>query len=264
VRRSTSLRPISANPQRHRDVAARALAWTRWQRDSICDQIEPWEHGSVLRTPRYPTWFEASLVRVEDDPGMTMAELVAFADRALAGFGHRLISFEVAEAGAALPTEFQAAGWRTHPLVYMHHEGLRPSVDDAQVREVPYDAVEHLRRAWHHEDFPSQDPTEFHADMREVRLARGDRTLAVHDAGEPIAYAALDSGENQVEVGAVYVLPQYRGGGRGTALTRAAIAAAGDVDDVWICADAEDRPRHLYARLGFRPVLHTMDFLRLP
>ena len=86
----------------------------------------------------------------------------------------------------------------------------------------------------------------------------------MHEAGEPIGYAALDSGEDQTEVGAVYVLPQYRGSGRGTALTRAAIAAAGDVRDVWICADAEDRPQHLYARLGFRPVLHTMEFLRLP
>lgn len=218
----------------------------------------------MLRTPRYPTWYDASMVRVEEDPGMTTPELVAFADEALAGFGHRMISFEVSDAAAALRHEFQAAGWRTHFLLYMHHEGPRPSADDTDAREVPYDAVEHLRRAWHHEDFPGQDPAEFHANMREVRLARGDRTLAVHDAGEPIGYAALDSGEDQTEVGAVYVLPQYRGGGRGTALTRAGIAATGDVRDVWICADAEDRPQHLYGRLGFRPVLHTMDFLRLP
>ncbi len=218
----------------------------------------------MLRTPRYPTWFEASLVRVEEDPDMTVDELIAFADWALGDFAHRLISFEVSEAAAARRKQFEAAGWRTHALVYMHHEGPRPTVEDTDVREVPYDEVEPLRRAWHHEDFPAQDPTEFHASMREVRLARGDRTFAVHEAGEPIAYATLDSGENQVEVGAIYVLPPYRGGGRGTALTRAAVAAAGDVGDVWICADAEDRPQHLYARLGFRPVLHTMDFMRLP
>lgn len=246
------------------DLRARALAWTHWQHDSIADDIEPWEHGSVLRTPRYRTWFEANLVRVQDDPGMTMPELVAFADQALAGSDHRLISFEVAAAAATLRSQFEAAGWRTHHLVYMHHEGPRPAADEARVREVGYDEVEPLRRAWHEEDFPGQDPTEFHANQREVRLARGDRTLAVYEDGEPIGYAALDSGDNQIEVGAVYVLAQYRGGGRGTALTRAAIAMAGDVDDVWICADAEDRPQHLYARLGFRPVLHTMDFLRLP
>lgn len=246
------------------EIAARALAWTRWQRDSIAEQIEPWEHGSVLRTPRYPTWFEASLMRVQDDPGMTMPELVAFADQALAQFDHRLISFEIPTVATAQRRQFEAAGWRTHHLVYMRHEGPRPTSDGTQVREVPYDEVEPLRRAWHHEDFPGQDPTEFHANQREVRLARGDPTLAVYDAGEPIGYAGLDRGENQTELGAVYVLPQYRGGGRGTALTRAAIAAAGDVDDIWICADAEDRPQHLYARLGFRPVLHTMDFLLVP
>jgi N-acetylglutamate synthase-like GNAT family acetyltransferase len=97
-----------------------------------------------------------------------------------------------------------------------------------------------------------------------VHLARGDRVLTIQEAGEAIGYAALDVGDGQIEVGAVYVLPEHRGGGRGTALTSAAVAAAGDIEDVWICADAEDRPQHLYARLGFRPVLHTMDFLRLP
>ena len=58
--------------------------------------------------------------------------------------------------------------------------------------------------------------------------------------------------------------PEYRGGGRGTALTRAAIEAAGEVDDLWIVADDEDRPKQLYARLGFRPVWTSIEFLRAP
>lgn len=245
-------------------VSARALAWTRWQRESICDHIEPWECGSVLRTPRYPSWFEVSTVRVQADPGMTARQLIAFADEALAGFPHRLISFEDADVASPLREDFQAAGWRTHALVYMHHEGPRDAVEDPRVREVSYDAIEHLQRAWHQEDFPGHDPTEFHAQQREVHVARGDRVLAIYEAGEAIGYAGLDVGDGQTEVGAVYVLPEYRGGGRGTALTSAAVAAAGDIEDVWICADVEDRPQHLYARLGFRPVLRTMDFLRLP
>jgi GNAT superfamily N-acetyltransferase len=255
---------MAANVRPDPDVTARALAWTRWQRESICDQIEPWEHGSVLRTPRFPNWFDVSIVRVQDDPGMTAGQLMAFADEALAGFPHRLISFEDADVAAPLRRDFQAAGWRTHSLVYMHHEGWRDAVNDPRVREVSFDVIEPLRRAWHQEDFPGHDPTGFHDQQREVHVARGDRVLALHEAGETIGYAGLDVGDGQTEVGAVYVLPEHRGGGRGTALTSAAVAAAGDIEDVWICADAEDRPQHLYARLGFRPVLHTMDFLRLP
>ena len=53
-------------------------------------------------------------------------------------------------------------------------------------------------------------------------------------------------------------------GGLGTSLTKAAIDAAGDIGDLWICADDEDRPKELYSRLGFRPALTTMEFTRMP
>jgi GNAT superfamily N-acetyltransferase len=175
-----------------------------------------------------------------------------------------MISFELARAAAPLRHGFTAAGWRTHSLVWMHHEGPRPAPADTSVSEVPYDSVSHLREAWHREDFPGQDASGFHAHLREVQLARGDRVLAIHEHGEPVGYATLGSGPGQTEVEAVYVLPAHRGQGRGTALTQAAIAAAPDSEDLWICADADDWPQHLYARLGFRPVLHTMEFLRLP
>lgn len=62
----------------------------------------------------------------------------------------------------------------------------------------------------------------------------------------------------------VYVHPDRRGDGLGTALTRAAIDAAGSVRDLWIVADDEDRPKELYARLGFRPAWTTTEFTRLP
>jgi hypothetical protein len=44
----------------------------------------------------------------------------------------------------------------------------------------------------------------------------------------------------------------------------AAIDAAGDVRDLWIAADDEDRPKQLDTRLGFRPAWIAMEFLRLP
>ena len=47
-------------------------------------------------------------------------------------------------------------------------------------------------------------------------------------------------------------------------MTRAAIEAAGDVRDLWIVADDEDRPKDLYARLGFRPVWTSMEATRWP
>ena len=32
---------------------------------------------------------------------------------------------------------------------------------------------------------------------------------------------------------------------------------------IWITADAEDRPQRLYARLGFVPVAHDLQFVRV-
>jgi GNAT superfamily N-acetyltransferase len=245
-------------------LAARALAWIRQSRESDCDRIEPWEHGTVLRASRYPQWYDLNVVRVEDDPGMSAAELIAFSDRALDGLDHRTISFEVAGAAEPRLADFAAAGWRVTRLIWMHHEGPRPHPEGERVTEVPYDAVAGLRTAWHHEDFPGHDAAEFHAHAREVALARGTRVLAIVERGEPIGFAGLDPARDGIEIGAVYVLPAYRGAGRGTALTRAAIAAADGIEHLWICSDADDRPKELYMRLGFVPVLATVDLIRLP
>ncbi len=80
----------------------------------------------------------------------------------------------------------------------------------------------------------------------------------------PVAFAQLERVGAAAEIAGVYVHPEHRGGGLGTALTRAAIEAAGSVRDLWIGADDEDRPKELYARLGFRPVWTVMEFTRVP
>ena len=95
-------------------------------------------------------------------------------------------------------------------------------------------------------------------------MSREVRVLAVYDGDRPIAFAQLEHDGDAAEIGQVYVHPEYRGGGRGTAMTRAAIEAAGDVRDLWIVADDEDRPKELYARLGFRPVWTSMEVTRWP
>ena len=73
---------------------------------------------------------------------------------------------------------------------------------------------------------------------------------AAHRWGSPRSSTA----RRVAEITSVYVLPEHRGGGRGTAITRAAIEACAGAADLWIVADDEDRPKELYARLGFRPV----------
>lgn len=89
-----------------------------------------------------------------------------------------------------------------------------------------------LRVAWHREDFPDQDSAAYHAQSREVALRRGAEVLAVREGRAPVAFAQLERDGAAAEITQVYVHPQYRGGGRGTGMTRAAIKAASDVRDL--------------------------------
>jgi GNAT superfamily N-acetyltransferase len=139
-----------------------------------------------------------------------------------------------------------------------------PPGPDVAVEEVPYDTVHELRLAWHQEDFPGEDPGDYFAYARDISLRRGAKVLVVREDSDPVAFAQLEGDRPAAEITHVYVQPEYRGAGRGTALTRAGVEAAGDLQDLWITADAEDRPKKLYARLGFRPAWMTMEFLRKP
>jgi ribosomal protein S18 acetylase RimI-like enzyme len=90
------------------------------------------------------------------------------------------------------------------------------------------------------------------------------KVLAVTERGTPVAYAQLERAGAGAEITQVYVHPDWRGAGRGTAMTRAAIEAAGEVEDLWIAADDEGRAKGLYARLGFRPAWVSMECTRWP
>lgn len=242
----------------------RVHAWRHAGHAAVCDHVEPWEHGTVVRASRYESYFEYNLVRVEGEPELRFEELTAFADKALAGLGHRRIDFDSAEAAEPLRPSFEAAGWQALRLLWMRHEVPPPPGPAIAVTEVPYESTHELRVAWHQEDFAGRDPGEFHRQAQEVAQARGARVLATIEAGRPAAYAQLEQIGPGAEITQIYVDPRYRGGGMGTAMTRAAIEAAGDLDDLWICADDEDRPKELYARLGFRPVTKSMEFQRWP
>jgi GNAT superfamily N-acetyltransferase len=195
---------------------------------------------------------------------MAVEELIAFSDKALAGLAHRRVDFELVAAAEPLRAGFEANGWNTMRLLWMRHETPPPPGPQIAIEQVPYDAVDDLRRTWHAEDYPNQDPTAYHAEAREVAMRRDVQILAVREGGAPIAFAQLERHGPAAEITQVYVHPDYRGGGRGTAITHAAIEAAGDAQDLWIVADDEDRPKDLYARLGFRPACTMTEYTRLP
>jgi GNAT superfamily N-acetyltransferase len=242
-----------------------AQHWRRLMLETLCDVIEPWEHGEVLLATNYPDYWNYNVVQVEGDPRLSAAELVAVADEKLAPFQHRRLDFLDADAAEAVRPDLEAAGWKASRLVWMHHDEPLPPGESLPVEEVDYDDVVELRREWNHEDFPGVDQ-ESHLDTAKgVSMTRGVRVIASIEDGVPAGFAQLEFIEGSAEVTHVFVSARHRGAGRGTALTRAAIEAAVDeVDDLWIVADDEDRPKQIYGRLGFRPAWVGTEFLRLP
>jgi hypothetical protein len=118
-------------------LAARARAWHHAAHAAICDVLEPWAHGTVVRATRYPQFWDYNAVRVEEDPGLSVEELAAFADEALAEVAHRRIDFEQVEPAEPLRRQFAALGWLTQRLVWMHHEAAPPPRPAIDVQEVP-------------------------------------------------------------------------------------------------------------------------------
>lgn len=200
-------------------------------------------------------------MRVEDEPGLDVDALAAFADEALAGLDHRRLDFDCLSAAEQRRARFEAMGWRASRLLWMRHERPTPRPDVA-VDVVPYDVARHLRALWHMGygdgagDYPRQ--------AREVAIRRGAETLVIHeDGGAPIAFAQLERDGSAAEITQVYVHPDHRGRGLGSALVLSGIERAGDVRDLWITADDEERAKDLYARLGFAPIWTSMSFLRV-
>jgi GNAT superfamily N-acetyltransferase len=251
--------------ERPADASLDALALWHARHAAICDVVEPWAHGTIVRATGYPSYWDFNVVRIEDDPAMSVEELAAFSDEALAGLSHRRLDFEQISVAEPLRAGFEELGWKALRLLYMRQESAPPpGADDVAVQAIPYDDVHDLRVAWHREDFPDRDPLDYHEQAREVAGRLNAQVLAVVEDGAPIAFAQLDHGGGAAEITQVFVHPDQRGRGLGTALTKAAIEAAGPVEGLWICADDEDRPKQLYERLGFRPALTTLEFTRLP
>ena len=218
--------------QNDSELADRARTWSRAYQAAICDVREPWAHGTVLRASRAtrPTTASTSCAsrrsRRWTPPGWRPSPTARWA-----GSKHRRIDFEQIEPALARRADFERMGWKTTALLWMHHTD--PAAVEAgegfEVEEAPYEAADALRLAWHMEDFEDYAYDEsFRAGAQEVAMTRDVRVLVVRDGGEPVAFAQVERSGDGAEITQVYVHPDHRGGGRGTAMTRAAIRAAAD------------------------------------
>jgi GNAT superfamily N-acetyltransferase len=229
----------------------RAIACRHGQHDLICDRVEPWAHGTVVRASRYPTYYDFNCLRLEHgEPGA--AELIEAADRLLHDLSHRKIEVEDAALGERLRDDFKAAGWRTGRLVWMVLEG-EPDAPDGDFEEVGYADIRELRAEWAN-DFTPDEIASFAPVEEEVAERLGCRCFVAEDA----AFVLFSPDEVRL----VYTSPAARGHGLARRLVGAAVRAM--PGPAVIVADDEDSPKKLYEKIGFVPAWTMWELTRRP
>jgi ribosomal protein S18 acetylase RimI-like enzyme len=255
------------------DRYARTAAFWRWLQERVCTHREDLPWGVAFLDLDYPLRFDSNHLFVDHPvPGMTTVDLHREAERILGGAGlkHREVQMAADQEGHALAMGFAELGYVADHLVVMAHED-EPAKEVPAVAEIvdfqearPAIAASFAAQPW----ADSEEVVRCLTDYR-VKLEReiGARFYAARVDGAIAAHCELYVGPDGVaQVEDVNTAEAYRGRGLASACVMRAVRDARDAgaDLVFLYADANDWPQHLYTKLGFRPVGHAWEFLKWP
>jgi len=233
------------------------------------------EGATFVRNRTCPRRYDANhITDVHTDTPDAIERLLARADREFAGFGHRRFDLD-----PFTPPPFVARlaleGYGCGETVQLLLQGeLRALVRPAVIRRVENDRDWDAYAALQHEEWKEATAKQeriFKADVavefvvaKRAKCPPVSHWIAEAD-GTPCGYISSWPGNNGVGiVEDLFTLPQFRHRGIATALI------AHTVDDVRrsganavvIGALTDDTPKHMYAAMGFRPVLVTRNYLQ--
>jgi len=259
-----------SEPSSHGDLA-RIERFTRWLEDTTSSRLEPSPMGTAVFNDDFPVRWDSNFLRVEGARGTTSATAVADeCERWYGSFLHREVIVEDADRGAALAMGFADLGWEVARLVYMARR--RPSYRDVSTQMVDEVSVDDLRPAIHEVNVAaSAQTTEVESrQLTDFRLVLRDRVgarfFAASVDGEIASFCELYVHDGLAQIEDVNTLERFRGRGlaRACVARAAAEADAAGAELVFLIADDQDWPKHLYATLGFDPVGHFSQFNRPP
>ncbi|MFI6812038.1 GNAT family N-acetyltransferase [Nonomuraea sp. NPDC050328] len=228
-------------------------------------EARPVPGGFAVLDDGYPGSYDDNklVVWAGDDPRAVLAA----AEQALGGRGHRYVSVLDDAVGEAFRPAFEAAGYEHGVDLLMCHRGPVPDAPDAEAVEV--DALAEMTwRGWRESLPDAPDEVVDGLVARVERRVRGaDRVgfRAVRDgSGEIAARADLYVQDGVAEIADVVTEPRFRKKGHARALVTALLAEAGRAGAglVFLVADDADWPKEFYGRLGFEPVGRTHGFIR--
>lgn len=251
---------------------ARAITFVEGLARRAADETEPFRWGAALFTTSIPDIWDHNFLLVEQTSEEISAPgLVAETDRIMAprGYEHRKVVVHDAALGDRLAPGFKELGWDATELVWMAH--LRSPV---AAPDVPVDEMAEAAHTRARDEFNRRDP--YVAGEEVVRQLRDAARLTsrvtdkrcfgayVDDVVAAVCELYSDGVTAQIED--VATLAEYRGRGLATAVVLRALheAEAWGHDLIFLCADNNDWPKELYAKLGFGPIGRTYQFLLRP
>lgn len=246
----------------------RALQFLRRSLELTADSFHQIEGGWTVLTPSLPqVW---NLNHIEFTAPVSSAKALQLADEHLADVPYRHIAAGD-ELGRAWEAPLKSEGFKVEREVVMTiASGSKdaPGAEAADVIEAGEQAMVELMSRWYEEGGRGRSETQqlVEASRREAR-AWGERRFGIAgDDGKLAAITKLRSDGRTAQVEDVYTAPEARGRGYARTLVGHAISAArlAGHDLIFIVADDDDWPKHLYARLGFRPAALRWAFHREP
>jgi predicted GNAT family acetyltransferase len=224
--------------------------------------------GIAILTPSVPRAWPINQLRLTAP--VTFSQALELAERHLSALPYRHVFVEHEPTGRRLADAFAEAGWRVDRelLMALAREPEDPTPAAAAITHGDERRTALLMARWHgeeHPDAPAEElrqVAEFVA--REGRAWNEQQFVIAEPEGEPMALTKLRRDGRIAQVEDVYTVPEARGRGFARTLVHHAVTEARRTghEIVFIVADDQDWPKHLYGRIGFDPIGRMYSFHR--
>lgn len=254
------------------DPMQRASAFERAAAVAAAERVVEVDGGVAIFRDDLPSVWSLNLVWFDVVPATaTAASLAVQADtmQGEAGLSHRQIVVADEQAGARLADGFSALRWTVSASLYMARQRLSDRPSNADVRDLDEPGQRPFRERLLRElpDGYTDDVIyQLRDAKRAVSAAVPTRWFAAYVDGEPASICELYVLGRTAQIEDVSTLEEYRNRGLASAVILRAVeeAQAAGAEFVFLVADEDDWPKHLYERLGFDPIGRAFSFVRKP
>jgi ribosomal protein S18 acetylase RimI-like enzyme len=237
----------------------------------VSTRVVPFAWGNAYLDDDLPSRYYSNFLRVEADlSGVSADDLMSAADDILGDgrYEHRLVIVRDEAAASRLTPGFTDAGYARAPeaVQLLRREPDRPATVEVEV--VSFAEARDLIERTYREDeqLPESAAVPFTDHRRKYEQALGARFFVARVDGEQAGLCELyvDAEDAQVENVDTLVGFRNRGVARSVVLAACDAARAAGARRIFIVADDDDWPKHLYERLGFDRIGTDVAFLRSP